>query len=67
MPKQKKLKLSTYQRKKGSVVKPNVDAHKHKSLSGEFIGRHSMDFWKAAGMCANLLRCAPDSVRQCDA
>ena len=67
MPKAKKLKLSTYQRKKGSVVKTEVNAPKDKSLSGEFIGRHSMDFWKAAGMCANLLRCAPDSVRQCDA
>jgi len=67
MPKAKKLKLSTYQRKKGSVVKPNANAPRTKSKSGEFIGRHSMDFWKAAGMCANLLRCAPDSVRQCDA
>ena len=62
MPKTKKLKLSTYQRKKGSVVKTEVNAPKDKSLSGEFIGRHSRDFWKAAGMCANLLRCAPDSV-----
>ena len=62
MPKAKKLKLSTYQRKKGSVVKTEVNAPKDKSLSGEFIGRHSRDFWKAAGMCANLLRCAPHSV-----
>jgi len=67
MPKTKKLKLGTYQRKKGSVVKPNANAPRTKSKSGEFIGRHSSDFWKAAGMCANLLRCAPDSVRQCDA
>jgi hypothetical protein len=47
MPKAKKLKLSTYQRKKGSVVKTEVNAPKDKSLSGEFIGRHSRDFWKA--------------------
>ena len=32
MPKTKKLKLSTYQRKKGSVVKTEVNAPKDKSL-----------------------------------
>jgi hypothetical protein len=31
MPKTKKLKLSTYQRKKGSVVKTEVNAPKDKS------------------------------------